>query len=70
MSGKPDFSPRGSEISEEINGILVPSFEKYRGEDFKTVQSTLIVDHLNKCVISEDTLIVNAFGNLYASFTP
>ena len=43
---------------------------QYRGEDFKTVQSTLIVDHLNKCVISEDTLIVNAFGNLYASFTP
>ncbi|MGD1947376.1 MAG: transaldolase [Croceivirga sp.] len=42
--------------------------EQFRGSDFKTVQSTLIVNHLNKCVITEDTLIVNAFGNLYASF--
>lgn len=41
---------------------------QYRGLDFKTVQNTLIVNHLNKCVVSEDTLIVNAFGNLYASF--
>ena len=43
---------------------------QYRGEDFETVQNTLIVDHLNKCVVTEDTLIVNAFGNLYASFKP
>lgn len=43
---------------------------QYRGEDFETVQNTLIVDHLNKCVVSNDTLIVNAFGNLYASLEP
>jgi len=43
---------------------------QFRCSDFKSVQSTLIVDHLNKCVVSEDTLIVNAFGNLYASFEP
>ena len=44
--------------------------EQFRCADFKTVQNTLIVDHLNKCVVTEDTLIVNAFGNLYASFEP
>ncbi|MEM8927564.1 MAG: transaldolase [Bacteroidota bacterium] len=43
---------------------------QYRGENFETVQNTLIVDHLNKCVVTKDTLIVNAFGNLYASFEP
>lgn len=44
--------------------------EQFRCTDFKTVQNTLIVNHLNKCVVTEDTLIVNAFGHLYASFEP
>ena len=44
--------------------------EQFRGADFETVQNTLIVDHLNKCVIADDTLIVDAFGHLYASFEP
>lgn len=43
---------------------------QFRCSDFRTVQNTLIVDDLNKCVISKDTLIVDAFGNLYASFEP
>jgi hypothetical protein len=43
---------------------------QFRCSDFKTVQSTLIVDNLNKCVVSEDTLIINAFGNIYASLNP
>ncbi|KAB7530913.1 transaldolase [Flagellimonas olearia] len=41
---------------------------QYHGEDFKEIQMAMIVDGLNKCVITKDTLIVNAFGNLYASF--
>ncbi len=42
--------------------------EHYWGGDFKMVQNTLIVDHLNKCIITQDTLILDAFGHLYASF--
>jgi len=41
---------------------------QYWGGDFKAVQNALIVDHLNKCIVSQDTLIVNAFANLYMSF--
>ena len=44
--------------------------DQFHCADFQAVQNTLIVDHLNKCVVSEDTLIVDAFGNLYASFGP
>ena len=44
--------------------------EQYRGADFETVQNTLFVNHLNKCVVTEDTIIVDAFGHLYASFEP
>lgn len=53
-----------------LNESQLDLSEQYRGEDFKTVQEVLIVDNLNKCVVTEDTLIVDAFGNLYASFEP
>jgi hypothetical protein len=59
--------PEWTNMLQETN--LDPSLQ-FRCADFKTVQNTLIVDHLNKCVVSEDTLIVNAFGHLYASFEP
>lgn len=42
--------------------------KQYRGENFKEVQTAMIVDGLNKCVIAKDTLIVDAFANLYKSF--
>ncbi|WP_262420335.1 TlpA family protein disulfide reductase [Flagellimonas meishanensis] len=41
---------------------------QFHGEDFKEVQMSMIVDGLNKCVIAKDTLIVDAFANLYYSF--
>ncbi|TAI49033.1 TlpA family protein disulfide reductase [Flagellimonas allohymeniacidonis] len=41
---------------------------QFRGDDFKEVQMGMIVDGLNKCVITKDTLIVDAFANLYKSF--
>ena len=41
---------------------------QYRGEDFEEVQRAFIIDGLNKCVITKDTLIVDAFANLYYSF--
>ncbi|RDY61357.1 TlpA family protein disulfide reductase [Flagellimonas nanhaiensis] len=41
---------------------------QFYGEDFKEIQTTMIIDGLNKCVIAKDTLIVDAFANLYYSF--
>ncbi|MEM9000846.1 MAG: transaldolase [Bacteroidota bacterium] len=40
---------------------------QFRGGDFQKIQHTLVIDGLNKCVIAKDTLIVDAFANLYAS---
>jgi hypothetical protein len=41
---------------------------QFRGGDFDKVQSSFIISNLNKCVIAKDTVIVDAFANLYASF--
>ncbi|MEP5912419.1 MAG: transaldolase, partial [Flavobacteriaceae bacterium] len=41
---------------------------QYWSENFKEVRNTMIIDGLNKCVIAKDTLIVDAFANLYTSF--
>nr|WP_299068731.1 redoxin domain-containing protein [uncultured Allomuricauda sp.] len=41
---------------------------QYHGKNFKEVRNTMIIDGLNKCVIAKDTIIVDAFANLYASF--
>ncbi|MEM1339146.1 MAG: transaldolase [Bacteroidota bacterium] len=46
----------------------IPSENQYRSTDFRETQNALIVDGLSKCVISEDTLIVNAFANVFTSF--
>ena len=42
--------------------------KQFRGDDFEKVQTSMIVDGLNKCVIAKDTLIVDAFADLYRSF--
>lgn len=44
------------------------TLNQYRGEDFEKVQKAFILNGMDKCVITKDSLIVNAFGNLYASF--
>lgn len=41
---------------------------QFRSTDFKTLTESLIIYPPNKCVITEDTLIVDAFSNIYASF--
>ncbi len=41
---------------------------QFHGEDFREVQMAMIVDGLNKCIIAKDTVIVDAFANLYYSF--
>ncbi len=44
------------------------SLTQFRGEDFDEIQRSFILSNLNKCVIAKDTIVVNAFANLYSSF--
>lgn len=41
---------------------------QYRATDFEQLTHSLIVYPMNKAVIAKDSLIVNAFANLYTSF--
>ncbi|MEO1012876.1 MAG: transaldolase, partial [Bacteroidota bacterium] len=40
---------------------------QYRAEDFEEATKSLIIYPMNKCIVTEDTKIVNAFSNMYAS---
>ncbi|MGX1929081.1 TlpA family protein disulfide reductase [Flagellimonas sp. 2504JD4-2] len=40
---------------------------QYHGGNFEEIQMAMIIDNLNKCVISKDTVVVDAFANLYTS---
>lgn len=39
----------------------------FYGDNFKEIQTSMVVDGLNKCVITKDTLVVDGFANLYTS---
>jgi len=41
---------------------------QYRSADFNQLQNTLLVDGLNKCVVTKDSLIVNAFAHFFQDF--
>ncbi len=41
---------------------------QFHGENFKEIQMAMIIDKINKCVITRDTVIVDAFADLYTSF--
>ncbi len=41
---------------------------QYRAGDFEELMRSLIIYPLNKCVITEDALIVDAFSDIYTSF--
>ena len=38
---------------------------QYRSANFDEIQETLIIDNLSKSVITNDTLIVDAFSNIF-----
>lgn len=40
---------------------------QFRADDFETLTKALIVFPLNKCIITEDDVIVDAFANIYQS---
>lgn len=39
--------------------------DQYRSDDFNKIQELLIIDNLSKCVITKDTVIVDAFANVF-----
>jgi len=41
---------------------------QYHAEDFKEIQTAMVIDNLNKCVIVNDSQIEDAFANVYTSF--
>ena len=53
-----------------VHDNKLDTLSQYRGSDFEHIQQSLMIDGLNKCVIAEDTLIVDAFANLFYSFSP
>jgi hypothetical protein len=42
--------------------------DQYRADSFEELTSSLIVYPMNKAVIAKDSMIVNAFANLYQPF--
>lgn len=40
---------------------------QFYGENFKEIQLAMVIDKINKCVITQDTIIVDGFGDLYSS---
>jgi len=43
----------------------IDSKNQYRIADFKTTQELLMIDNLNKSIVTNDTLIVDAFSNIF-----
>lgn len=42
--------------------------KQYRADNFEEANRKLVIYPMNKCIITRDTLIVDAFSNIYANF--
>jgi len=42
---------------------------QYRSADFDKIQKSLIIDNLNKSILTDDTLIIDAFANVFSNTT-
>ncbi|EAR00375.1 TlpA family protein disulfide reductase [Maribacter sp. HTCC2170] len=72
---RPDYNFVGINVrtkSDEWKSLAqVHGFEdsnQYRAEDFEELTRALIIYPMNKCIITENEMIVNAFGDMYRSF--
>ncbi|MGB3152054.1 MAG: transaldolase, partial [Maribacter sp.] len=48
-----------------IQNLNLDPTKQYRAENFKELTETLIIIPMNKCIITENALIVDAFSNIY-----
>ena len=53
-------------LEEHIIGDMSTS-NQFRADDFKKIQDALVIQNVRKCLVTSDTLIVDAFDNV---FTP
>lgn len=72
---KPDFQFVGINIKTDkqnwmgiIDNYKLDVTKQFRSDNFKEVTERLILYPMNKCIITDDTLIVNAFSNIYSNF--
>lgn len=72
---KPEFNYIGINFQTgkaEWKGIIesagLDMKKQFRSENFEEATQKLIIYPLNKCIITDDALIVDAFSNIYASF--
>lgn len=72
---KPDYQFVGINIKTDkqnwmgiIDSYQLDSSKQFRSDNFEDVTEKLILYPLNKCIITEDALIVNAFSNIYSNF--
>ncbi|WP_276167083.1 transaldolase [Zobellia alginiliquefaciens] len=72
---KPEYSYVGINIKTnesnwkammEMSGL--DQAKQYRSSDFEELTKSLIIYPLNKCIITDDKVIVDAFANVYTSF--
>ena len=50
-----------------LNEHSIDKDYQYRSSDFEKIQEALIINNLSKCVITKDTIIVDAFANVFTS---
>lgn len=50
-----------------VEAYRLDTKQQFYGENFKELQTAMLIDGLNKCVIAKDTLIIDGFADLYTS---
>lgn len=72
---KPDYQFVGINIKTDkqnwvsiIDNHQLDGSKQFRSANFEEVTEKLILYPLNKCIITDDALIVNAFSNIYSNF--
>ncbi len=71
---KKDYSFVGINIKTEdstwrgmVESYGLDSQKQYKANDFEEITKALIIHHLNRCVITEDATIVDAFSDMYTA---
>jgi len=50
-----------------LNEHSIDKDYQYRSSDFEKIQEALIINNLSKCIITKDTVIVDAFANVFTN---
>jgi hypothetical protein len=50
-----------------LNEHSIDKDYQYRSSDFEKIQEALIINNLSKCIITKDTIIVDAFANIFTN---